>query len=456
VLDAIVGNAARLCSTDDVVLRLIEGDTTVARAHVGTLNEPPERTNLQLEQWQWVNQHGSLHIPDCFAQDEFPAYRSSAAGVRTRLIVPLLRLGRAVGYLVLRRTEMQPFSERQIKLMETFAAQAVIAIENTRLFTDLQKSLERQTGTSEVLGVIARSPTDTQQVFATITEAAARVCHATYAVLRLVEGDDLRMVAHYGTDAGPGAQDLVRVQADWSGPQISAAATAVAMRGTTRSDRRVAYLPSGEIRAFPNPELWPVGHVSVAVPLMKGGEVLGALFARRYDGVLFDDSEVALLETFADQAVIALENSRLFHDLQESLEQQTATSEVLGIISRSPTDVQPVFDAIVESAARACGVDDLVLRLHEGNLSRARAHFGPLPAPITARELEGPLSRWVEQHGTLQVPDTLAQSEFTLGRVHGARTFLIVPLRHHGAVIGTLNARRMQVRPFSEAQIKLL
>ena len=182
----------------------------------------------------------------------------------------------------------------------------------------------------------------------------------------------------------------------------------------------------------------------LVTPLLREGVAIGAIQDSPTEVRPFTDKQIALLETFADQAVIAIENVRLFKEIQErnaelreALEHQTATAEVLGIISRSPTDVQPVLDAIVESAARVCGIDDVVLRLREGDAMVPRAHFGPIPPGRVEISIDEPQYRWMREHGTLHVPDVRAQNDFpTLGSAGGWRTFLAAPLRQQGELIG--------------------
>src|SRR5262249_23777434 len=197
VLDPIVASAARVCGIDDVMLRLHQGNTSFLRAHFGPI--PPGRAEISVdeEQFSWVREHGTLHIPDVRAQSDFPT-PGSVTGSRTFVFFSLRQQGELVGTLVARLIEVRPFTPTQIKLMETFADQAVIAIENVRLFNELKESLEQQTATSEILGVIASSPTDIQPVLNVVAENAARLCDATDAVIHRIDGDKLRSGARYG------------------------------------------------------------------------------------------------------------------------------------------------------------------------------------------------------------------------------------------------------------------
>jgi GAF domain-containing protein/anti-sigma regulatory factor (Ser/Thr protein kinase) len=453
VLDAIVESAARVCGIDDLVLRLREGDNLIMRAHIGSLSLGRAEISLDEPQYRWIREHGALHIPDLQEENEFPTI-GPGRGWRSFLAAPLRQKGELIGTLNARRIEVRPFTPAQIKLLETFADQAVIAIENVRLFQELKEALEQQTATSEILGVIASSPTNIQPVLNTVAQNAARLCEATNAQIFRFDGNVLRLVANYGG--------------------LSASEEAPIRRGSPLGrifiDRKTLHVHdlAAELETeFPESKASQqrLGHRTIlGTPLLREGVPIGVIGLRRTEVRPFSDRQIKLLETFASQAVIAIENVRLFRELQErnaelreALEHQTATAEVLGIISRSPTDVQPVLDAIVESAARVCGIDDVLLRLRDGNVMIARAHFGPIPIPIVEISMDRPQYRWVCEHGSLHIPDVLAQNDFaTLGSAGSWRTFLVVPLRQQGELIGGLTARRTEVRPFNPTQIKLL
>ena len=457
VLDAIVESAARVCGIDDVVLRLRDGNDMISKAHFGPIPIPSSRVEMSIDEprWDWMREHGALHIPDRREQNIIPPV-GSVSDWRTWLGVPLRQQGELIGGLGARRMEVRPFTPAQIKLLETFADQAVIAIENVRLFNELKESLEQQTATSEILGVIASSPTDVQPVLNVVAENAARLCGASEALIRRVEGDILPLVAQYG-QMGFSEQNTMPLS------RVSVIGRAVIARQTIHVHDLAAEADDEYAVGAPLARRFGA-HTVLATPLLREGVSIGGIVIRRKEVRPFTDKQIKLLETFASQAVIAIENVRLFKEIQqrnaelrEALEHQTATAEVLGIISRSPTDVQPVLNAIVESAARVCGIDDVLLRLREGNLMVRRAHFGPIPSQrfeISIDELE---LRWVREHGTLHVPDVRAQNDFPrLGSTGTWRTFLAVPLRQQGEIIGGMTARRIEVRPFTPAQIKLL
>jgi GAF domain-containing protein len=386
VLDTVAESAARLCDSEDTFIWRREGAVLRLAANYGNARTrsvgdeiPVDRNSLQ---GRAVVDGETIHIHDlAMAEREFPYVKDHGirTGVRTALVTPLMREGVAIGVIHIRRREVRPFTEKQIALLKTFADQALIAIENVRLFQELKESLEQQTATSEILGVIASSPTDIQPVLDVVAESAARLCDATDALIWRVDDSGFRLVASYGSIPIPRRDEARPIR------RGLVVGRAIIERQTVHVRDLWAELDT----EFPDSTAiaQQVGvRTELVTPLSREGVAIGAIAIRRTQVRPFTDSQIKLLETFADQSVIAIENVGLFKELQErnaelreALEHQTATSEVLGIISRSPTDVQPVLDAIVESAARVCGIDDVLLRLLEEGNFVSRAHFGPMP-----------------------------------------------------------------------------
>jgi GAF domain-containing protein/anti-sigma regulatory factor (Ser/Thr protein kinase) len=461
VLDAVAENAARLCDATYAVIHQVEGDLLRAAAHYGSapVREVPLHVGRGFPAGRAVVDRHTIHVHDLAAEVDTEFHESKAgqsvSGTRTILALPLLREGVAIGTIAIRRTEVRPFTDKQIALLQTFADQAVIAIENVRLFreveernAELREALEYQTATAEVLGIISRSPTDVQPVLDAIVESAARVCGIDDVVLRLHEGNVMAARAHFGPVPIPSG----RVEISVNEPQI---------RWLREHD--TLHIP--DVRAqndFPIVSSW---HTFLGVPLRQQGEFIGGLFARRTEVRPFSPAQIKLLETFADQAVIAIENVRLFQELKESLEQQTATSQILGVIASSPTDIQPVLNVVAENAARVCGADDATVRLVEGNLLRRVAHQGYIPATLASEvtiSRDSVTGRAVIDRQLIHVKDltAVAASEFPEGRAsaerEGVRTVLAAPLLRERIPIGVINIRRTEVRPFTEKQVKLL
>ena len=404
-------------------------------------------------------------------------------GVRTFLAVPLLKGDVAVGVIFVGRHEVRPFTDREVALLETFANQAVIAIENARLFEELERrnaelqesnrqvteALEQQTATASILGIIASSPTDVQPVLDAIVASAQRLTDASTAVLWRIEGNVLRGAA-ITADQGLNRERLLREERpiEPSNPNGRAALE----RRTIRVDDMAN--PGWEVHSETAAAQRLARFRSLAsAPLVRDEQVIGVLSVSRNEVRPFGDAHVALLETFADQAVIAIENARLFdeleqsnRDLTQSLEQQTATAEVLRIIAGSPTKLEPVLQAVAENAARVCGAEDAHVRLLDGDALRLAAAYGSVPSQAVGDAFPaGPSSvggmSMVERR-TVHVSDLLAEpaDRFAMARKLavelGFRAIVSAPLLLEGEAIGNLTLRRLEPGPFTEAQIRQL
>jgi len=420
-----------------------------------------------------------VHVADILADSRFtPANvpSHSIEGARSILSVPMLRDGQLFGVLNTWRLQPAAFTDKQIDLLKTFADQAVIAIENVRLFKELEarnrnltESLEQQTATAEILRVISSSPTDVQPVFDTIVRSALRLCNGTTSAVFRVEGGMLHHSANYG--GSPEALAAARARYPRPVGRDSVPALAVLARSeyevpdTEDSSAIKMSRDTGRILGIRG---------LLAVPMLHDGQAVGAIVVTRREPGGFTGPERSLLKTFADQAVIAIENVRLFTELQqrnaqisEALEQQTATAEVLRVISRSQTDVQPVFDTIVRSAVRLCnGLLGALFRFdgeqihhvaqHNNTPEALEAAHRVYPAPLSRALLP---ARAILERAVVHIPDVAFDPEFqhqALSRAVGFRSGLYVPMLREGAPIGVIVVNRAEAGPFSEGEIELL
>jgi len=383
-------------------------------------------------------------------------------GMRTLLGVPLVKEKCLVGSIAVYRREVERFTDAHIELIKTFADQAVIAIENVRLFKELQTSnrdlteaLERQTATNELLEVIGRSTSDLRAVFETLAETAVRLCEAKRGVILRFDGHMLRFAV--GHNVSPELREFFEQHPIAPGRETNSGRAALERRTIhnhdVQSDPEYSY---GGSRVDPY-------RTVLAVPMVRGDELLGVIIIYRHEVRPFTDNQIALMKTFADQAVIAIQNVRLFNETKEALEQQTATAEVLRVISTSPTDLQPVLDTVVKSAARFCGAYDASMFRLDGGTLRVAAHHGPIPHPVgrLVPVVRGTVSgRAVLERRAIHVTDIQAEAEeFPEGHALAREqwhTVLSVPLLREGAAMGTIVLRRAEVNPFTDKQIALL
>jgi GAF domain-containing protein len=404
-----------------------------------------------------------LHIPDCRADQSYldghPLFVNAVdvGGVRTYLGVPMLKANTIFGVIAIYRTEVGPFNEKQIALVANFAAQAVIAIENARLLNELRESLEQQTATADVLRVISSSPGDLGPVFQAMLENAARICGATFGALFLADGDGFRHVAAHNTPLEL-IEERRRIPVIRPRPGTSIARVAATKRPAQIDDIRAetAYTDDPGRLAIVNAG----ARTMLSVPMLKDDDLVGQIAIYRQEVQPFNEKQIALLQNFAAQAVIAIENARLLNELRESLEQQTATADVLRVISSSPGELQPVFEAMLQNAVRICDAQfgNLALFEFENDGFRFVAQYGAPPKyrdarqrePFIRRKARGNLDRVIKTKQVDHVADMAAEEPdsgiVTLG---GARTLVTVPMLKDNELVGMIAIYRQEVRASS-------
>src|SRR3954454_2037127 len=469
VFDVILEKAHNLCDVPCGSLQLFNHDHTRAVAVRGMTEafEKILRQGYRLDRSQPVQSVRPFQIDDLAKvprDGSAPRVAYEMGGLRTMLSVPLVRDGVAFGRIVAGRPKVRPFSEHQIAVLQSFADQAVIAIENARLFNETKEALERQTATADILKVIASSPSNVQPVFEAIAISAKRLIGGfSSSVFRFVDG-----IAHLAafTPTNAAADQVLkdtfpRAVAEFQPFELAQAGNVVQVPDTEAH-------PDGRMKEVARAR----GFRSVLnAPLMTKRTPIGGITATRKEPGTFPEHHFRLLQTFADQAVIAIENVRLFdevqaktRDLTEALTYQTASSNILGVIASSPTDVGPALQAIVESACKLCEAYDATVLLKIGTDLHFSAHHGPIPTAQRPR----PISRqWVTGRAVVdkvpvQVPDFQSSeaAEFPEGqrqsREQGHRCALALPLLREGETIGALALRLLEPSAFDQRQISLL
>jgi GAF domain-containing protein len=418
-----------------------------------------------------IRSRAVVHVRDVLADPHYGVKDAArASGWRGALAVPMLREGHVIGGIFVARPTPGFFTDAQGELLKTFADQAVIAIENTRLFEEVQartreltESLEYQTATSDVLGVISRSPSDAQPVFEAIAGSAMRLCDGALGVVTRFDGELVHLTAHthITAEGSEAIRQFFPMRPGRSG-----------INGRIILERRLIHIPDVCADTEYSASLRDALHLrsALGVPMFRDGRVIGTVAVGRFELRPFTEKEFALLQTFADQAVIAIENARLFEEvqartreLQESLEYQTAIGEVLNVIGRSPNDLQPVLDVIVETAGHLCHADNAhVFRLKGGKHHLAACNETSTEALeyLTQNLIEpgqrgSVTARAVLERRTIHVPDAMADPDY--GRsplILG--TILSVPLLRDSGPVGAITVSRKIVRPFTEKQIELV
>ncbi len=485
VFASMLENATRICDATFGAMQLREGD---GFRRVALYNAPTEFLEFHKKApvikvadaaslGRITTTKEVIHILD-LQMDDPDTPLAKYAGARSLLVVPLLKESELIGAFGIYRREVRPFTDKQIKLAQNFAAQAVIAIENTRLLNelrqrtaDLTESLEQQTATSEVLRVISSSPSKLEPVFQTMLANATRICEAKFGILLLYENGTFRVAGMHNVPDAYAAHRQRDPAVINAGPHTSLGRVVATKRVVHISDYAQDAADSAPVKLGGARSL-------VAVPMLKDDELIGTIVIYRQEVRPFTDRQVELVKNFAAQAVIAIENTRLLNelrqrtdDLTESLEQQTATSEVLRVISSSSGDLAPVFQAILANATRICGANFGALNLYEGGVFPVVATHNAPSAYVDLRRRQpmvhpGPslVGRVAATKQVLHIADFRTEagylerdpSHVAMAELAGARTMLVVPMLKENDLVGTISIFHQEVRPFTDKQIELV
>src|SRR6516162_2622683 len=471
VFDAILEKAQNLCGVTQGSLQLYAGakfravavhglsEAFADRLRQGFSVSPKSPPNRLLEGARFVQ------IPDQGAIDHPISRAAFEAGVRTSLFIPLRKEGILLGRITASRREVKPFTEKEIGLLESFAAQAVIAIENARLLTEQQEALDRQTATAEVLQVINSSPGDLTPVFKAMLEKATRLCGSEFGTLWLYDGERFSVAANHAVPAALAefVREPVRVAASASLVDIVRGQDLVHIPDLAATELyhagnrvRRAYVDLGGARTL------------ISVALRKENALLGAFSMWRQEVRPFSDKEIALVQNFAAQAVIAIENARLLNETKEALQQQTATADVLKVIASSPSDVQPVFDAIATRSTQLVGGHSAAVSIFVGDMVNLGA-FTPvspeadaaLKALYPRRLTDYPLFELARGGEVAQVSDIETDTRVpsaakATARARGYRSVLWVPMNSDSGPIGVITVTRKEPGTFAAQHIQLL